>query len=70
MVSERLPRRTLRTMRERWQRDYDRLEQVYGSWEEGAESDGDPFIETMRNLATAIVWVDGLISSKRPGDRP
>lgn len=66
-----LTRQRLRTMRDRWQRDYDTLESVYGDWVEYAEHDGDAYIETMRNLGTAIAWIDGMITSglRRPALR-
>jgi hypothetical protein len=55
-----IPKRSLRAMRDRWQRDLDRIEAAYPI-EDMAEW-SDPESETQRNLATAIVWIEGLIS--------
>ena len=60
-----LPRRSLRAMKRRWTGDYDRLEEAYPvhDWEESS-----PASETLRNLATAIAQIDGLITCTRIGD--
>lgn len=57
----------LRAMRDRWQRDYSRLRRAYEpiDW----ELPGDATVETIRNLATAIAWVDGMIA-KDSGPAP
>jgi hypothetical protein len=66
-----LTKRTLRSIRDRWQRDYDQLERVYGPWD--AAADGS-YTETMRNLATAITQIgmmiaaDALPTIKEPTD--
>ena len=56
-----LSRRTLRAMRNRWQRDLDRLETAYpiNDWE---ACDGP--VETQRNLGTAIAWIDAIITAQ------
>ena len=61
-----LPRRSLRAMKRRWQADLERLEAAYPAkdWE-----GSDPALETIRNLATAIAEIDGLISCRRVGER-
>jgi len=62
-----IPRRSLRAMKARWERDLTRLEDGYPmpDWRGGT-----PEIETMRNLATAIAQIDGVIAAYRPGDAP
>jgi len=61
-----LPRRMLRAMRARWQRDLEKLEAAYPIEDWQADS---PSLETIRNLATAIVQIDGMITAARKGDR-
>lgn len=64
-----LTRDRLRNMRDRWQRDYEALEKAYP---EAADTfgGGDGSVnETMRNLATAIAEIDGVITARRRGDR-
>jgi hypothetical protein len=61
-----LTRRRLRTMRNRWQRDYETLLASYGDW---SPEDAQPLTETMRNLATAIAEIDGIIVERRRGDK-
>lgn len=63
-----LPRQRLRAMQDRWQRDYDTLESTYGDWMNDAEADGMAYIETMRNLITAIAMINGMITAHRRGD--
>jgi hypothetical protein len=57
-----IPKRSLRAMRDRWQRDLDRLETAYpvDNWEAD-----HPTLETIRNLATAIAQIEGMISAVR-----
>lgn len=62
MKDTRLTRDQLRAMRGRWQRDLDRLNAAY------PEATADwtfsmPRLETIRNLATAIAEIDGIITS-------
>lgn len=65
-----LSRRTLRAMKKRWQRDLDRLESFYVAASSPTMVDwSDSEHETVRNLATAIAEIDGLISMVRPTDR-
>lgn len=59
-----LSKARLRTMRDRWQRDSDTLLATYGDWVKYADHDGAPYIETMRNLDTAIAWIDGMIVAR------
>lgn len=65
-----LSRRRLRTMQDRWQRDYDTLDEAYGGWHEGqrGEDATGPYVETMRNLVTAIAEINGVINARRKGD--
>ena len=44
------------------------MEAAYGGWMGDADGSGS-YIETMRNLATAIAHIDGLIVVRREGDR-
>lgn len=55
-----LTRRSLRAMRERWKVDLARLEADYPvtNWEAS-----EPTLETIRNLATAIAEIDGIITN-------
>jgi hypothetical protein len=59
-----LDRRQLRAMRERWQRDLDRLEAAFPGLELGEEFTSET--ETIRNLATAIAHIDGIITNVTP----
>ena len=54
-----IPLRSLRAMRDRWQRDLDRLESEHPI-DNMPENIGDE-AETQRNLATAIVYIGGMI---------
>lgn len=61
-----ISRRTLRSMRDRWQRDLDRLEKDAPVVDyEGSDAN----IETQRNLATAIAEIGGMITARRPPKR-
>ena len=60
-----MSRRSLRAMRARWERDLARLEAAYPPT---AWSYCDHEHETVRNLATAIAEIDGIISARsHPG---
>jgi hypothetical protein len=63
-----LSRRTLRAMRDRWERDLERLETAYGLHLGGLEANGDDNTETARGLLTAIAHIEGMISQSRPTD--
>jgi hypothetical protein len=67
-----LSRDRLRAMQDRWQRDYDRLEAEEGDWMDPDREDHDmgSYVETMRNLATAIAMINGMITRRRRGDPP
>lgn len=60
-----LPRRSLRALRKRWKRDLARIEAAYPleDWNRC-----DPASETIRNLATAVAEIDGLITCTRIGE--
>lgn len=60
-----LPRRSLRAMRRRWEADLERLENAYPTIDWQADS---PPIETIRNLATAIAQINGMITARRDGE--
>jgi hypothetical protein len=65
-----LSRRTLRAMRDRWQKDLDRLEAVYVSADHPTMAYySDSEHETVRNLASAIAEIEGLIAMARPGEQ-
>jgi hypothetical protein len=51
-------------MRDRWQRDYDRLLDTYGDWQDDAGTE-DAYIEVMRNLATSIAWMEVELAATR-----
>lgn len=58
-------KRVLRSMKDRWERDLAMLESAYpvSDWEADY-----PALETIRNLATAIAHIDGIITgSQRSG---
>ncbi len=61
----RLTRRQLRAMRARWQRDAETLRKVFPSVDFQWSS---PEVETIRNLETAIVEIDGIIVKRGPID--
>jgi hypothetical protein len=63
-----LSRRSLRAMRDRWERDLDRLEAAYETKVGELSENGDDSVETIRNLASAIAHVEGLIATRRTGD--
>lgn len=56
-----LTKRSLRAMRDRWIRDLKRLEEDFPvpDWEWD-----NPEVETVRNLATAIAQIDGIITNQ------
>jgi hypothetical protein len=57
-------------MRDRWQKDLDRLEAVYVSADHPTMADySDSEHETVRNLASAIAEIEGLIAMARPGEQ-
>lgn len=59
----RMTRARLRAMKRRWQRDLDALEEAF------PDMDYDwncPEVEVLRNLGTAIAWVDGIIANPEP----
>lgn len=62
-----IPRRSLRAMKARWERDLTRLEAAnpVTEW-----SYCDHEHETVRNLATAIAEIDGIISSREARPTP
>lgn len=70
-MPDNLPRRRLRAMRDRWKRDYAALDAAYGDWmdEERDDHDLGSYVETMRNLATAIGYIEGMLTARRPTDR-
>ncbi|QDZ07431.1 hypothetical protein FPZ24_08030 [Sphingomonas panacisoli] len=64
--SKQQSRRQLRAMRDRWRRDLDKLEAdqpVGDRWDWAT-----PNIEVQRNLATAIAWIDGMITGRKVRD--
>ena len=63
----RLSTRSLRAMKRRWQADLVRLEANY-RWTDRDES--SPWSEVQRNLLTAIVEIDGMITRRHPHDPP
>lgn len=63
-----LSRRTLRAMRDRWEKDLERLETAYDVRATGLEENDGDNTETVRNLATAIAHIEGMISQSRPTD--
>lgn len=58
-------KRVLRSMKARWERDLAMLEAAYpvANWEADY-----PELETIRNLATAIAQIDGIITGNRRTD--
>lgn len=58
-----MTRARLRAMKARWQRDSDALEAAFPitDWLRS-----DPELETIRNLESAIAWIDGIITSPEP----
>ncbi len=58
-----LTRRSLRSMRDRWQADLDRIEEAFPDAD--LVTDNDSVSETIRNLATAVAHIDGIITNRR-----